>query len=209
MMTVPARPAETSARRFDPTSWGGALAVMVAFAGMLYVVEFVDAASNHRLDRFGIRPREVDGLWGVLCAPFLHASWWHLVSNTFPFILLGWAVLLSGVRAWLAVTAIVILVGGFATWLLAPSGLIVGASGLVFGWLGYLIARAFFARRLLWVLAAVLAVFFFSGLLGGLLPSLSRGTSWQGHVCGFAAGVLAGWVLHRRDRRSRGAAAVS
>ena len=91
------------------------------------------------------------GLWGVLFSPFLHASWWHLISNTAPFIALGWAVLLSGVRTWLVVTAIVILVGGFATWLVAPSGLIVGASGLVFGWLGYLIARAVFSRRLMWI----------------------------------------------------------
>jgi membrane associated rhomboid family serine protease len=209
MMTVPARPAEKRTGRFDPTSWGGALIVMTAFAGILYVVALINAASNYQLDRFGIRPREIAGLWGVLCAPFLHASWWHLVSNTVPFVLLGWAVLLSGVRTWLVVTAIVILVGGFATWLVAPSGIIVGASGLVFGWLGYLIARAVFARRLLWILAAVFAVFLFGGMFGGLLPSVSHGTSWQGHVCGFAAGVLAGWLLHQRDRKPRGAAAVS
>ena len=130
-MTVPARPAEKRARRFEPTSWGGALIVMVAFAGVLYVVEFIDQAGNLQLDRFGIRPREVAGLWGVLFSPFLHASWWHLISNTAPFIALGWAVLLSGVRTWVVVTAFVILVGGFATWLVAPAGLIVGASGLV------------------------------------------------------------------------------
>ena len=208
-MTVPARPAEKGARRFDPTSWGGALIVMAALAGVLYVVEFIDVAGNLQLDRFGIRPREVAGLWGVLFSPFLHASWWHLISNTAPFIALGWAVLLSGVRAWRVVTAIGILVGGVATWLLAPSGLIVGASGLVFGWLGYLIARAVFSRRLLWILGAILVAFFFSGLLAGLLPSLDRNTSWQAHVCGFAAGILAGWLLHQRGSQPRGAADAS
>ena len=208
-MTVPARPAEKRARRFEPTSWGGALIVMVAFAGVLYVVEFIDQAGNLQLDRFGIRPRELAGLWGVLFSPFLHASWWHLISTTAPFIALGWAVLLSGVRTWVVVTAFVILVGGFATWLVAPAGLIVGASGLVFGWLGYLIARAVFSRRLMWIAGAILVVFFFSGLFAGLLPSLDRSTSWQAHVCGFAAGVLAGWLLHQRGHESRGTVAAS
>jgi membrane associated rhomboid family serine protease len=202
-VTTPASPPAPLRRRFDPTSWGGALIVMAVFAAVLYVVELADVATSHHLDRFGIRPREVDGLWGVLGAPFLHASWWHLLSNTGPFVLLGWAVLLSGVRSWLVVTVVVIVVGGFATWLVAPSGLIVGASGLIFGWLGYLIARAVFSRRLLWILGAVLAVFFFGGLFSGLLPSAGRDVSWQGHVCGFAAGVLAGWLLHQRDREPR------
>jgi membrane associated rhomboid family serine protease len=209
MVTVPAPTGPQRSRRFDPTTWGGALIVMAVFAAVLYLVEFVDAAGDQRLDRFGIRPREIDGLWGVLFAPFLHASWGHLIANTGPFILLGWAVLLSGLRQWLIVTGMVIVVGGFATWLVAPSGLIIGASGLTFGWLGYLIARAVFSRTFLWILGAVFATFFFSGLFGGLLPSVDRDVSWLGHVCGFLAGVLAGWLLHQRRPARRRQAAVS
>ena len=197
-------------RRLDTGTWGGALALMAVIAALLFVVEAIDAASNHRLDRFGLKPREVDGLWGVLASPFLHASWWHLISNMAPFVLLGWVVLLSGLRTWLVVTAIVMFGGAIATWLIAPAGVIVGSSGVVFGWMGYLIARAFFARRLLWIVIAVFVAFFFSGLFAGLLPSISSNVSWQAHVCGFAAGVGAGWLLHPRPpRRTASSSSVS
>jgi membrane associated rhomboid family serine protease len=196
--------------RFDVRSWSGALIVMVALAVVLFVVEAFDAAGNHRLDRFGLKPREVSGLVGVVASPFLHSGWWHLISNIVPFVLLGWVVLLSGLRNWLLVTAIVVVGGGLATWLVAPAGLIIGVSGVVFGWLGYLIARAFFARRLLWIAMALFVVFFFSSMFGGLLPSINSHVSWQAHVCGFAAGVLAGWLLHpRTPRRSLVAPSVS
>ncbi|MEP6599603.1 MAG: rhomboid family intramembrane serine protease [Actinomycetota bacterium] len=194
---------------FDPTSWTGALTIMAGLAGLLYVVEAFDAAGGHRLDRFGLRPRMVDGLEGIVTAPFLHAGWWHLISNTGPFVLLGWVLLLSGLRTFLTVTALVALIGGAATWALAPAGLIVGVSGVIFGWLGYLIARAFFARRVLWIVAAVLVAFFFSGLFAGLLPTLNSNVSWQGHVFGFAAGVFAGWLLHPRAPRRVRPASVS
>jgi membrane associated rhomboid family serine protease len=187
---------------FDPTSWSGAIRVMLGLTVVLWVVQFVNAANSYRLDRFGIRPREIDGLWGVLASPFLHSSYGHLLANTGPFVLLGWAILLSGLRPFLVVSAIVIVVGGLLTWLVASSGLIVGVSSLVMGWLGYLIARAVFTRRILWIVVAVLVFFFFGTLLGGLLPSLDSGVSWQGHVSGFVSGVLAGWLLHPRHPRS-------
>jgi membrane associated rhomboid family serine protease len=110
--------------------------------------------------------------------------------------------MLSGVRTWLIVTGLVAVVGGVATWLIAPSGLILGCSGLVFGWLGYLLARAYFTRRIMWILGAALVAFFFSGLFAGLLPSINSRSSWQAHVCSFVAGVAAGWVLHPRRARA-------
>jgi len=85
-----------------------------------------------------------------------------------------------------------------AAWLVAPAGIIVGASGLIFGWLGYLLARAYFSRKLRWILVAVLVLFTFGSVLNGLLPSVDSNVSWQSHVCGFAAGLLAGAVLHPR-----------
>jgi membrane associated rhomboid family serine protease len=187
-------------RRFDVTTWAGALAVMVLLAAVLYAVEAFDVADGHGLDRFGIHPRQLSGLDGVVFAPFLHAGWWHLISNTVPFVLLGWVVLVSGLRTWLAVTGFVLLAGGLATWLVAPPGVIVGVSGVVFGWLGYLIARAFVTRRLMWIAVAVLVFSFFGSLFGGLLPSVGSHVSWQAHLCGFVAGLLAGWLLHGRHR---------
>jgi membrane associated rhomboid family serine protease len=177
---------------------------MVSVAAALWIVEAVNAANNYSLDRFGLRPRRIDGLWGVLTEPFLHASYHHLFSNTVPLIMVGWVLLLSGLRTWLTVTAIVVVLGGLATWLVAPSGIIVGASALVFGWLGYLLARAYFSRKLRWIVVAVLVLFFFGTLLSNLLPSFDAQVSWQSHVCGFAAGILAGAVLHPRRARMPG-----
>jgi membrane associated rhomboid family serine protease len=183
---------------FEPSSWGGALVVMLCVSAVLWVVQIVNAANNYDLDRFGLRPRRIDGLWGIVTEPFLHASYSHLFSNTVALIMIGWVLLLSGVRTWLTVTALVIVVGGLLTWLVAPAGIIVGASAVIFGWLGYLIARAYFSRKLKWIVVAALVLFFCGTLLSGLLPSFHSGVSWQSHVCGFAAGILAGALLHQR-----------
>ncbi len=198
--------------RFDPRSWSGALIAMCAFAALLWIIEIIDALGDYQLNRFGIRPREVAGLWGVVTAPFLHADYAHMASNTLPVILVGWVVMLSGLRTWAIVTGIIIVLGGLLTWLVGPSNtLIIGASGLVFGWLGYLLARAFFSRRLKWILVAVAVLFFFGTLLFGLFPTLNSDVSWQAHVCGFVAGVVAGGLLHPRggEMRLSGRSAVS
>jgi membrane associated rhomboid family serine protease len=185
-------------------SWSGALIVMIAVGAVFWVVQFLNAADEYRLDRFGVRPREVDGLWGVVTMPFLHASYDHLLSNTVPLVLIGWVLLLSGIRVWATVTAIVVLGGGALTWLVGPANtLIVGASAMIFGWLGYLLARAYFSRRLKWIIVAILVLVFFGTLLIGLFPTLHSGISWQAHVCGFAAGIGAGAVLHPRGGATR------
>jgi membrane associated rhomboid family serine protease len=190
---------------FDPQSWSGALVVMCAVAAVLWVVQIVNSAGSYQLDdRFGVKPRQVDGLWGVITMPFLHAGYGHLFSNTIPLILIGWVVLLSGLRVWATVTALVVVGGGLLTWLVGPGhSVIVGASGMVFGWLGYLLARAYFSRKLKWIVVAVLVLIFFGTLLFGLFPTLNSNVSWQAHVCGFAAGVGAGALLHPRGGETR------
>ncbi|MDP9093893.1 MAG: rhomboid family intramembrane serine protease [Actinomycetota bacterium] len=186
---------------FDPTSWTGALIVMGVVVAVVWVIQIVNSTHGYSLDRFGLKPRRIDGLWGVLTQPFLHTSYGHLLSNTAPLAAIGWVLLLSGVRTWLTVTAVVLIVGGLATWLLAPSGLIVGASGLIFGWLGYLIARAYFSRRIRWIVVAIGVLFFFGTLLTSVLPSYDSHESWQSHACGFVSGILAGALLHPRRAR--------
>jgi membrane associated rhomboid family serine protease len=189
---------------FDPQSWSGALIVMSAVGALLWVVQVVNASDDYRLDRFGVRPRQVDGLWGVLTMPFLHSSYHHMLANTVPVVLIGWVVLLSGLRVWATVTALVVVGGGALTWLVGPGDtLIVGASGMVFGWLGYLLARAYFSRRLKWIVVAIVVLIFFGTLLFGLFPSINSDVSWQAHVCGFAAGIGAGALLHPRGGTTR------
>jgi membrane associated rhomboid family serine protease len=189
--------------RLDPQSWSGALVIMTGLAGILWAIEILNVVNDYSLNRFGLKPRRLDGLDGIVTMPFLHAGVGHLFANTFPFIIIGWMVLIGGVREFSWATLIIVLAGGAATWVVGPSHLVdghhvtvVGASGLVFGWLAYLLARAYFARKAMWIIAAIFALFFFGGLFGGLLPNVHSEVAWQAHVCGFAAGVVAGWVIH-------------
>lgn len=201
------RPDDATSRTeppLDPTSWSGALIIMTSVGALLWIIEFVNAADDQQLGRFGLQPRHLTGLRGVLTEPFLHNSFQHMLSNTVPLVLIGWALLLSGVRIWLTVTAMVVLAGGLLTWLVAPGNqIIVGASGMIFGWLGYLLARAYFSRQLKWIVVAVLVLLFFGSLLFGLFPTLHSNVSWQAHVCGFAAGIGAGALLHPRGGETR------
>jgi membrane associated rhomboid family serine protease len=172
-------------------------ALVAAMVALMWVSEIVDLIAGHRLDRYGIQPREADGLAGVVTAPFLHAGFGHLIANTIPFVALGLTIALGGLVRVAAVTALVALVSGVGTWLTAPAGTVVlGASGVVFGYATYLLARGYFDRRLVNVVIAVVVVVAFGGaLLGGLLPH--RGISWQAHLFGGVGGVLAARVLRR------------
>ncbi len=189
--------------RCDPNLWSGALVVMMIGLAILWIVQIVNAVTSYHLDRYGLRPRQLSGLDGIVTMPFLHASFAHLLANSAPFVIVGWLALVGNLRDFARASLIIILGGGLVTWLAAPHGLIVGASALVFGWLGYLLARAYFARRFMWIVGAAFALFFFSGLFSGLVPSVHSDVSWQAHVAGFAAGVAAGWVLHPRKGSPR------
>ena len=158
----------------------------------------MDLAAGHELDELGIEPRETEGLVGVGTAPFLHAGFGHLLSNTLPFLILGLVIAFEGFKRLAAVTAIVVVVGGLGTWLLAPAGTIhIGASGVVFGYAAYLIVRGVFNRSIGQLALALAVVLFLGGaLLGGLVPR--AGVSWQGHLFGAVGGVLAARVLVRR-----------
>lgn len=166
---------------------GGLLALM-------WATEIADTFIFDDLDRFGILPRRLSGLDGVLWAPVLHGGFGHLISNSLPFVVLGGFVMIEGVRRWAAVTAIAVLGGGLLTWIFARSRLHIGASGLVFGYLGYLLARAYVTKNLGSIaIAVVVGVVYGGALIGGLIPR--SGISWEGHLFGAAAGVAAAYVL--------------
>jgi membrane associated rhomboid family serine protease len=159
-------------------------------------LELVDQVAFHgSLDRYGIRPRTVDGLWGILAAPLLHVGWLHLAANTLPFVVLGWLVMLRRVSDFAVVTLLAVLIGGFGVWLLgAANSIHLGASGLIFGYLGYLLARGYFERSLWAVLLGVVVLVLYGGVLWGVLPG-QPGISWQGHLFGFIGGVVAARLL--------------
>jgi membrane associated rhomboid family serine protease len=156
----------------------------------MWVLEIVDTALDNRLDRLGIEPRDVDGLDGVLAAPFLHVGFGHLIGNTIPFVAMGLVIALEGPLRWVWVSVVVALVSGLGTWLVAPADTIhLGASGVVFGYATYLIARGWFNRRPVEIaIGLVVAILFGGALLAGLEPQ--EGISWQGHLFGAIGGVL-------------------
>jgi membrane associated rhomboid family serine protease len=171
--------------------------VVLALLAAMWVLEVVDVALDHRLDQYGIEPRDPDGLVGVVAAPFLHADFGHLIANTIPFVTLGIIIGLQGVARVLAVTGIVMVVSGLGTWLVAPDNSIhIGASGIVFGYATYLLARGLFNRDLIEIAIGLGVVAIWgTALLGGLLPQ--DGVSWQGHFFGAVGGVLAARVFAR------------
>ena len=182
--------------------------VIAAMVALMFVVEVVDEIDSHRLDTWGIRPHHVDRLVGIITAPFLHAGFGHLFANAVPFVVLGFAIAFSGLTRVLAVTGIVMLVGGLGTWIIAPSNTVhIGASGVVFGYATYLVFRGVFTgsvRELL--LGAAVAALWGSALLSGLAPH--DGISWQGHLCGAIGGIVAAAFLGREGRKPKTANAV-
>jgi membrane associated rhomboid family serine protease len=173
---------------------------------LMWVLEIADTFADHRLDQYGIEPRETDGLIGIVAAPFLHADFGHLIGNTVPFVVMGILIALSGALRVISVTVIVGLVSGMGVWLIAQDNSNhIGASGIVFGYATYLMARGFYNRSALEILVGVvIAALFGTALLGGLAPQ--QGISWQGHLFGAIGGVVAARLLmtdRERDRSRR------
>jgi membrane associated rhomboid family serine protease len=208
---VPTGKAAADKRRWLPANARAAGVTVAAFAVILVVVQAVNALTDDSLVRHGIEPRSVDGLLGVLTGPFIHATWTHLWSNLVPLVVLGFLVMVGGARQFVAVTVLVWLISGLGVWLVAPAHTdTVGASGVVFGWLAYLVARGVFTRT--WqhillgvVLLAVWGSLFWTGIVQVAVRDLSGvvTVSWQGHLFGAIGGVLAAFLVARADRTTR------
>jgi membrane associated rhomboid family serine protease len=176
--------------------------LLVGILVVMWLLEAVNSLDGQAFNGDGIYPRNVGHLWGIVTAPFLHLSFAHLIDNTIPFVFMGVIIALRGAARLALVTAIVIIVGGFGTWLIAPAGTVtVGASGVVFGYATYLFTRGIFNRSWLEFLTGVIVGVVWGGaLLASLVPQ--RGISWQGHVAGALGGIVAAWLL-ARPRRGR------
>jgi membrane associated rhomboid family serine protease len=188
-------------RAYDYRSVSDAAKILLALVALMWAVEVVDVIADHQLDQYGIEAREPQGLDGIVTAPFLHVGFGHLISNTIPFVIMGLLIAIEGARRLLAVFAIVALVSGLGTWIVAPEGSIhVGASGVVFGFATYLIARGWFNRRTGQIAIGLVILVIWGGVLvGGLQPR--EGISWQGHLFGAIGGVVAARVLAGGDRK--------
>ena len=178
----------------------GAIVMAIVLAG-LWVIEGIDTISNHALDQLGVRPWDLVGLDGIIFAPLLHVSWAHLAANSVPLFVLGTALWASGLRQWIWATVTGWITSGIFAWLLTPIHyVVIGASGVIFGWITYLIVRGFLSRRWSHIILGLIIALAYGSVLLGVFP-MSTGVSWQGHLGGAIGGVLAAWLLFRRERK--------
>ena len=202
---TPARQAKKRPR------WVVGGATILTFVALLYLVELLDLLTNHSLETNGIRPQTTDGLWGIIFAPVLHANWAHLMANTIPLLVLGFLMTMAGISRFVWATAIIWILGGLGTWLIGNVGSScgptdhIGASGLIFGYLAFLLVFGLFVRRVWHIVIGLVVLFLYGGVLLGAMPVLHQcgGVSWQGHLSGAVAGVVAAYVLSAPERKAR------
>ena len=186
------------------SQWASAkqhLMLVLLFVGTLWVVFIVDWALPNdwlMLGEWGIRPRTMSGLISIPLAPFLHVDFWHLIANTLPLVVLGWILVLSGRALFVRVFVVTALASGAGAWAFGQGDVLhEGASGVLFGLLGFLLARGWFARRLIWALTSLVVGLFYLGEVLSLLRQDPR-ISWSSHFWGFVGGVALAWWMYGR-----------
>ena len=175
--------------------------VMVVVLGVIWVIQIVNWADGYRLSfDYGIHPRDVASLPAIVSAPFLHFNFSHIEGNSGPLFIFGFLAAYRGVRKFLWVSLLVMFTSGLGTWFTAAGGSVsAGASGVVFGYFGYLIVRGAFDRHRIDIVVGLVMALCFAYQFAVLLPT--EGVDWQGHVFGFVGGVLGGWLFRQRRPR--------
>lgn len=172
--------------------------ILIGIIGILWIVHIVNInLFGGRLVLYGIYPRRLQGLQGILWAPFLHGNFMHLIANTIPLFTLGGLIMLGKRENFFLVTLAAALMSGLGTWLIgAPNSLHIGASGVIFGYFGYLLLGGYFDRSVFAIASSVIVIIFYGSYLWGVLPN-QPGVSWEGHLFGFIGGGVAAWWLSR------------
>ena len=171
--------------------------VVGGLSALLFVIEIVNLLLGHSLNFLGIVPREVGGLIGILTSPFLHGSMDHFMSNIGPFAVLSGFIVWRGVDHYIKVSVAIMLATGLMVWALHPPAIIVGASGVIFGYLGYLIGRAFFEKNQNDIIIAVVVMFIYGGMVFGVFPG-TPGVSWESHLFGLISGIGTAWLWRKK-----------
>ena len=185
----------TRALRAHVTVLGGTLAVF-------WIVFVVNMLLGGALFGLGVIPRTIIGLRGILFAPFLHGSLDHIIANSIPFVVLGWMVMLRDERHFLPVTIAGMLGSALLAWLIgAPGSVHIGASGVIFGYLGFLMLSGWYARSFGSIVLSAIVTLVWGGLVLGMMPG-AAGISWQAHTGGFIGGVIAARAYRVRGRRN-------
>ena len=175
-------------KRFTP------IVTLVALCWLVFVVN--NLLWNGRLDQYGIIPRHLGSLPGILWAPLLHGSFTHLAANTVPLLILGGIICGRSKAEFAAVAIAGTLLSGGLTWLLARNACHIGASGLIFCFFGYLASLAWFRRTFGTLVLSAVCILGYGGMLKGILPT-SSAVSWEGHIAGLVAGIALAWLASR------------
>jgi membrane associated rhomboid family serine protease len=176
---------------------------MVGIIAIIWLIQVANWADHGQLAyHYGIVPRDVGSLPYILTAPFLHFGWTHIEGNSGPLFIFGFLAAYRGLAKFAAVTVVVVLTSGLAAWFFEPAGSVgAGASGVVFGYFGYIMVRGLFDRHVIDVIIGAVMALCFAYQFSVLLPH--QGIGWQAHVGGIVGGVASGWLF--RDRRAASA----
>lgn len=199
-------------REYIPKTLARNLMIPVIIVGLMWSLEVWDLlltfclSRGHEpygvLDAFGVRPRQFAGLPGIFISPFLHRDFAHLAGNTLPLLGLSLILAFTGMRRFLTATVIIIFVTGSAVWLFGRSGAIhLGASGIVFGYLGFLLVKGFIEKRARWIAVSLIIGFLYSGIIHNMLPTRDH-VSWESHFFGFLSGILASYLLAKQESQA-------
>ncbi len=165
------------------------VSTLLWFTVILWGIQTVNFLTGNSLSWYGIIPRNPAGLPGILLAPFIHHGFMHLSLNTVPLLVLGGVVLLRGRRAFIGISLWIILLGGAGVWVLGRPAVHAGASGLIYGYFGFLAAAGFYEKKIGSILISLLVIFLYGGMVWGLLPTGGH-VSFEAHIAGFFAGIF-------------------
>jgi len=164
------------------------LRILLGIVALLWALELIDLIPGINLDIFGIQPRQTMGLIGIPLMPFLHADLAHLTSNTLPFIVLGFIVLQAEKKQFIFASIVIILLGGLGVWIFGASDSNhIGASGLIYGYFGYVMTRAIMEQKIIWIITGIAVAAAYGTLILGIL-TIEHNISWTGHFFGLLAG---------------------
>lgn len=179
-------------------NWLSGLKTICALVALIWVVEVANNFIGHRFNLFGIYPRKVETLPGILLWPLLHGSLKHLMMNTAPLLIMGFLVALRGPWIFVKTTLLIVIIGGLGVWVFGRPAYHIGASGLVFGYFGFLVAIGLYERSISSLAIASVTLFYYGGLILGILP-IDSFISWEGHLFGLCAGILAARLMVMTD----------
>lgn len=177
------------------------LTILLASLAVFWIIEIFDVfVFKGSLDKYGIQPHNLVGLRGIIFAPFLHGGFPHLIANSIPFLTLGWLTMIQETSDFFIVSLFSAVIGGLGVWLFAsPDSIHIGASILIYGYLGFLLLRGYFQKNIPSIALSIVVAVIYGGLVWGVFPS-QFGVSWQGHLFGFIGGAIAAKAIAKEKK---------